>query len=177
MHKADQDYDRVIAPLEGQMIRAVWGITQNPEDAEDAFQEALAKIWRQWSRVCRHPNPRALILRICVNCAYDILRKNSRRRRREILAALKPAKAARRPDEHAAAQEDTSAVMRAIAQLSRHQAVAVTMRLVQGEPYSAIAQILGCTDVTARKHVARGRARLQQTLAGLAPKPPEESQS
>lgn len=148
------------------MMRSVWGITQNAEDAEEAFQEALGVIWRKWDRIERHPNPHALVLRMCMNAAYDVLRKNARRRRRESKAAVAP-DTVPTPADMLNRHEQESAILRAIGQLSKNQALAVTLRLVQGHSYAHVAQVLGCRDVTARKHVERGRERLRQLLAPL----------
>ena len=81
-------YDDLIAPIEDRMIRSVWRIVRDADDADDAFQAALEKIWRRLETIRRHPNPRALILRICVNAAYDLLRKKARLRRREALDGM-----------------------------------------------------------------------------------------
>lgn len=162
--QATEEYERLIRPIEGQMMRVVWGITQDPEDAEEAFQEALATIWRKWDRIGRHPNPTALILRMCHNAAYDILRKKIRRRR-EVQPELISPEPAPNPSEIAASRERESVILNAIGHLSRQQAQAVIMRLVEGESYDAIGRILGCKDSTARKHVERGRERLTRMLA------------
>ena len=79
----EKEYECLIRPVEDQMIRSVWRIVRDPDETEDAFQEALAKIWLNFSKIRRHPNPRALILRICTNAAYDALRRNARRRWQE----------------------------------------------------------------------------------------------
>jgi hypothetical protein len=44
MEAKHQEYERFIAPIEKEMMRAVWRITGNRSDAEDAFQAALLKI-------------------------------------------------------------------------------------------------------------------------------------
>ncbi|MCP4644289.1 MAG: RNA polymerase sigma factor [bacterium] len=159
-----QDYQRLIAPVEDDMMQAVWSVTQNAEDAEEALQEALTVIWRKLARIRRHPNPRALILRICLNSACDVVRKKVRRREREARAELLTPKPGRSPSEEAVAKEHESLVFRAIGQLSRNQAAAIVLRLVQGQSYPAIADVLGCADATARKHVDRGRKRLRELL-------------
>ena len=166
-----QEYNRLIAPIENQMLRSIWGVTQNADDAEEALQEALEKVWRKLSRIQRHPNPHALVLRIAINSAYDALRRRIRRERRRALAEVMlrhtpPVL----PEEALARKEQESAVLRAIGRLSRNQSKAVMMRLVQGHSYGEIAEILGCSAATARKHVERGRRRLQELLVHLAPK-------
>ena len=68
------DYERFIDPIEDQMVRLVWRIVRHRQDFEDALQEALTTIWKRLDRIRRHRNPHALILRICANAGYDILR-------------------------------------------------------------------------------------------------------
>lgn len=165
------EYDRLIAPLERKMLDAVWSVARNADDAEEALREALAVIWRKWDRIVEHPNPEALVIRICLNAAYDVLRRKGRRLRRETPIGeenrgMIDARAVQTPSprEAAALREQESAVLYAIGQLSRNQAAAVIMRLVQGHSYGDIAQALGCKDVTVRKHIERGRERLRQLL-------------
>jgi RNA polymerase sigma factor (sigma-70 family) len=61
-------------------------------------------------------------------------------------------------------------VLAAIARLPRKQATAVLMRVVQDQPYPAIAQALGCRETTVRIHVSQGRARLSRELSHLSSK-------
>ena len=169
MIEAHQDYERLIKPIEDKMIRSIWSVTQDADEAEEAFQEALSVIWRKLDRVRRHANPQALVLRICLNSAYDVLRRKIRRRRRETRAGFEWPARVPTPADALVSRECESAIFRAIAKLSRNQAAAVTMRLVQGQSYAEIARILGCREATVRKHVERGRERLRQLLAPLAP--------
>ena len=131
------------------------------------MQEALATVWRRFDRIRRHPNPQALILRICLNAAYDALRRKIRRRRWEAMFRLWAPTPASNPGQLLEARERESAILRAIGCLSRNQALAVTLRLVQGQSYDAVGAALGCKDSTARKHVERGRARLCELLAPM----------
>ena len=59
MNDRESDYERLISPIEDKMIGCVWRIVRDPDDADDAFQEAMATIWRRWDVVLRHPNPQA----------------------------------------------------------------------------------------------------------------------
>jgi RNA polymerase sigma-70 factor (ECF subfamily) len=173
----DEDYyERLIAPLENQMIRSIWRIVRDPDDADDALQEALTTIWRRLDRIRRHPNPHALILKICVNAAYDILRKRIRVRRHEELKEIESQVKDQRPlaSDAITEKERKAEILRAIGRLPRHQAQAVLMRIVEEQPYSVIAQALQCNENTARTHVKRGRARLTQLLSHLLPQPARE---
>jgi RNA polymerase sigma factor (sigma-70 family) len=157
------DYDRIVGPFEDAMIRTVCRIVRDPSDADDAFQEACTRIWRRWRAVRRHPNPRALILRICIQCAYDVVRRRTRAKT-ERLADVgdRIPDAAPFPEERAAIEERRRQLLDAIAQLPRNQALAVLLRLVADLSHEEIAAALGCSQATARTHYKRGCDRLRE---------------
>src|SRR5271157_4416814 len=162
-----QEYEQLIAPIEDRMMRAVWRISRDPDDAEDAFQEALLTVWKRWDRVRKHLNPHALVLHICINAAHDVLRRKVRRGKWLEAGAL-PEDI---PDSSASALQDISGaerraqVLRAIGLLSKNQARAILMHAVEEIPYGDIAAAMDCREVTVRKHVARARDRLRTLLA------------
>ena len=84
MEDSHRDYERLIKPIEDRMIQTAWRITRDPDEADEAFQKALLVIWKRFGRISKHPNPHALILRICANSACDVLRQSAGRRRREL---------------------------------------------------------------------------------------------
>jgi RNA polymerase sigma-70 factor (ECF subfamily) len=167
----DAFYDTYLAPLETRMLRTAWRITHEPDRARDALQDAMARVWRQRERVRAHPNPGALILRIAIHAAIDVLRRERRRRRAEESATPAAWRAAPPPGPAAAAEsrEVRTLVLDAIAGLPEKQAAAVTLRVVEEQPYEAVAAALGCTEPTARVHVLRGREKLARRLGALAP--------
>jgi RNA polymerase sigma-70 factor (ECF subfamily) len=135
------------------------------------MQNALMHIWKKLYHIKGHPNPQALILRICINAAYDVLRKQKRWNKQEVYNILSsdipdPGPMA---DEEISNAEKRKEIFNAIAQLSRNQAVAVMMRFMEELSYNEIAQALGCGEATARKHVTRARAKLRQLLAHMLP--------
>lgn len=162
-------YDELIAPMETAMLRSIWRVVRNADRAEDCLQDALIVIWKKRFQIRAHPNPPALILKICLNAAYDSLRKLERMRRRAELSELENAPA---PPEYNAyrdleEKEIEEQVQRAIHRLPRKRALAVMMRLIQEESFEAIAQALDCSEVTVRIHLFRGRAQLRRWLAPL----------
>lgn len=79
MNDLQQTYDRIVRPIEDRMIRSIWRIVRDSQDAEDAMQDALVIILKRWDRISRHPNPQSLVLKICVDAAYDLTRRRIRR--------------------------------------------------------------------------------------------------
>lgn len=179
MNDSQQAYDRIVRPIEDRMIRSIWRIVRNPQDAEDAMQEALLTISQHWDRVRNHPNPQSLILKICIDAACARTRRTIRDRRVAQLEtnAAEPASSARSPSDEIAGREQYIEIIEAIHRLSRQQASAMLMHAVQGQPYEQIAAALGCSEATARTHVARSRERLRVWLAHLDPSNTRRSSS
>jgi RNA polymerase sigma-70 factor, ECF subfamily len=162
-------YDDLIAPLETTMMRSIWRIVRNADLAEDSLQEALTVVWKKRHRIGRHPNPQALILKICLDAAYDSLRRVATMRRQTDLSQLdnEPAPAGHSADRDLEEREFEEQVQRAIRRLPRKRALAVMMRLIHEESFGSIAQALDCSEVTVRIHVSKGRAQLRKWLAPL----------
>ncbi len=162
-------YDALIRPIQDQMFRSIWRITRVAEDAADALQESLTIIWKRRARIERHPRPQALILRICVNCACDVLRARLRRRSQE-KALIDPNLLAAKDcpvEQQVDRQELRDDISRALLRLPSQQAMAVAMRYLLELPYAEIGDALGCSETTARVHVNRAHKRLSRLLAHL----------
>jgi RNA polymerase sigma factor (sigma-70 family) len=168
MGKSDELYERLISPIENRMINIVARILRDPEDAADVFQEVLALIWAKLERIDRHPNPHAYIIRICITRSYDALRKRARLRRLEtrlesIKAKIRPASSRGYIKE----AERATAICKAIGMLPPNQGQAVLLRIVEDSPYDTIADVLGCSEATARSHFSKGKTRLVKLLGEL----------
>jgi RNA polymerase sigma factor (sigma-70 family) len=164
-------FETLIWPIQSQMLRSIWRITRNAEDAEDALQESLTTIWKRRAAIIRHPRPHAFVLRICVNCAFDALRARLRYGSRE--TPLTDAAAIRAKDcpvdgrlLHGELRED---IARALLRLPSRQATAVVMRHILELSYEEVGDALRCSEATARVHVNRACERLGRMLTHLAP--------
>ncbi len=164
----DLFYETYLAPLETRMLRTAWRLTRDPDQARDALQDAMARIWKQRQRVRSHPNPAALVLRIAIQGTIDGLRRERRRRRAEG-SAVPPSWRAAAPAAAAEQREAQAMVREAVARLPPRQAVAVTLRVLEEQPYGTIAAALGCAEATARVHVLHAREKLRHLLRALAP--------
>jgi RNA polymerase sigma-70 factor (ECF subfamily) len=177
--KESFSYEQLIAPIEFQMMRSIWRIVRNREAAEDTMQDALTIIWKKLDRICRHPNPQAFILKICMNAACDTLRRARRIRQREESAEIQeyPAGSDANGLERLEKKNVEVEILGAIRRLPKKQALAVLMRIVQGQSYHSIAQVLGCREVTVRIHVSKGREKLGRWLSHLDPTPNKEKKN
>ena len=153
----ETEFEMLVLRHRERMVRTVWRVVRDAELAEEALQDALGTLWRKLAEIRLHPNPEAFVLRVCLDAAYDRLRERLRTRRRIV------------PEEDAGAgpagveeRAEVREVLDAIRRLDRRQATAILMHAVEGEPYRAVAQALGCGEATARVHVQRAREKLRR---------------
>lgn len=165
MDQAQELYRRLIAPIEDKMVSIISRTVPTPHDAADVLQQALVVVWEKLPNLARHPNPHAYILRICLSCSLDHLRR--RKRRREVPLPVDCPEPADCPPDPLTDSETAQTLRDAIGHLPPHQARAVVLRALQDFSYADIGGILGCSHQTARSHFAKGLARLRGVLASL----------
>jgi RNA polymerase sigma-70 factor (ECF subfamily) len=172
-------FEDLIEPISKKMIDSIWRVVRNKHDFEDAFQQALATVWKRLDKVRQHPHPPACVLRICVNAAYDVLRKNRRRQENEVsLESSRPiADSGGDGAQRLQAREREDEILTAISRLPRDQAEAVLMRFTQDASYRDISLALECSEAVARQHICRAREKLTAALSSLLPQSTQQTQS
>src|SRR5262245_25022343 len=122
-------------------------------EAEDAVQEALARVCREYGRV---RDPQAWFFKVLVNVC---LRAQRRRRWRSIFwrSEVDPAPSA---EQRVAHRE----LLAAVDQLPPMQRTAVVLRYGHDLSWSEIAEMLGIGEGTVKTHLSRGLTRLRKQL-------------
>lgn len=160
-------FEQLVRPVATRMLGTLWRILRDPDETDDAHQQVLMKLWRSRHALFRHANPEALILRISSQVALDALRKRRRTpahvdidKSAHVLAA-----AGESPAEARYRTERRDKILSLLPALPRKQSLALTLRLLNGESFQAVAEALGCKEGTARTHVARGGDAILRQLA------------
>jgi RNA polymerase sigma-70 factor (ECF subfamily) len=76
---------RTFHELRDELVSTLWFLLGNPEDAQDAAQEAFLRCWRTLDSVPDIQNLRAWIFRVGLNVAKDVQRSAWRRRAKPLL--------------------------------------------------------------------------------------------
>ncbi|MYA00073.1 MAG: RNA polymerase sigma factor [Acidimicrobiaceae bacterium] len=135
----------------------------NDADGQDATQEALIAIVRGLPHFHGKAKFSTWAYRVATNAALDELRRRSRRPAAAVIEASDRLAAT------ATADDSTAVVARldfeaALAQLPEGFRASVVLRDVAGCDYAEIASILQIPAGTVRSRIARGRARLAETM-------------
>jgi len=165
MTNGQQYYKRLIEPIEQQMISVIGRIVRNSDEAMDVLHNALATIWSKLDKIDKLTNPHAYILRICVTHAYDALRNAKSRRYHESQAFFQRSDGW--ADQSVNGDNDEQFlkfVYEAIRMLPRKQAKCFLLRAVDDFSFLEIANILNCSEPTARSHYSKARVRIYDIL-------------
>ena len=126
----------------------------DPQVAEDAVQDALAKVWARWEHVSELPSPEAWTFRVAFNEARSWYRSARRSRRRERQAAS---------GEVAPSADlvEVLAVRRAVSGLPGRQAQALVLRYFEDLSVADTAAVMDCAEGTVKALTNRAIRRLQ----------------
>lgn len=163
---ARDDYERFVAPIQGRMVDCVWRIVRDAHETEDVVQETLVHILQRFDEVRKHPNPTALLLRICANKALDHLRRRDARRDAMDRLAVLPQPAAPTPAEDLAQADERSLVLEFVRTLPEREAEAITLHALEEMDYAAVAVAMGCAESTVRVLIGRARERFRKAFRG-----------
>lgn len=138
------------------LLRALYLLTGNEEEAEEVQQESFIALWERWDRVGAMDDPTGYLYRTALN------RYRSRRRRVGRAARLAIGQAHGR--DGFAEAEDRVEIARALAALSprRREAIVLTELLEYGSAEAG--RIMGVADATVRRLAQDARADLRATL-------------
>jgi RNA polymerase sigma-70 factor, ECF subfamily len=141
------------------MVRLAFALVGQRQIAEEIVQEAFLEAHRCWDRLCTYDRPGAWIRRVVL--------QGCRRRRRRLSKdiVLLNRLNAQRPPRFTSNQEPLDAeLMKAIRSLPKRQAQVVALVAIDDCTFAEAANILGCSEETARTHMRRARVRLKAAL-------------
>ena len=132
------------------------GLTE--EEAHDAAQEALLRLWTAIERGTAIDQPDAWTFRTLYRICMD--QHRWRRRIHALTEKLGPGR-----EGHEADRTDLIAVWSAVERLPERQRLAIYLRYRADLPFEEIAAILGIQAVSARSHVSRALDTLRESFA------------
>jgi len=127
------------------------------QDADDAFQETFLSALRAYPRVREPDKLDRWILAIASRTAIDHHRGSGRR---PVPTEEPPERLVHDP----APADPDDPLWRAVRALPPRQRVAVVHRHVLDRPYTEIAEIMACSEATARANVYQGTKRLRELM-------------
>ncbi len=164
--ESTRDADRAfVADLHARRGRELFGFARhlglNDEEAGDAAQEALLRLWTAMEDGQQIEQPDAWVFRTLYRLCMDAHRW--RRRVRALTERLGPPEPPRGVD-----RTEAIAVWEAVESLPERQRLAVYLRYRADLPFDEIGRTLGIAAPSARSHVSRALDTLRRSLESEA---------
>jgi RNA polymerase sigma-70 factor, ECF subfamily len=138
-------------------------LLDDPQDAEDAAQEALAKVLTRIDQFRGESRFATWLYSLVTNTCRD-LGERQRRRRHQPLEAAPEIASALGPHDLACQREQRAELAREMGGLSHDQRHVMVMKDVLALSYEEIAEVLEMPVGTVKCHAHRGRARMRRAL-------------
>ena len=149
------DFSEFYATSRDACLRAVTATVADPRLAEDLVAEAFARAWSSWSKVSRHPAPRAWVVRTALNTRVSWWRKH----RREVALTGYDAAA---PEDLGDKLDQT--VIATLRRLPVRQREVIVLRVLLDLDTETTAKELGIAPGTVMAHLSRAVAALRRDL-------------
>jgi RNA polymerase sigma factor (sigma-70 family) len=154
--RAEAPFEEFFEAERLRLLRALYLLCGNAEEAEEILQDAFLALWERWDRVASMDDPTGYLYRTALN-------RYRSRARRAMRAARRAVGHAHGADLFAAADE-RDALARALAELTPRRREALILTELHGYGSAEAGRAMGVSDVTVRRLAQEARADLRRTL-------------
>ena len=156
------DFVQIINPFRDKLFRLAKRLLVSTEEAEDATQEVLAKLWNKNNSLNKYNSIEALAMKITKNYCLDQLKSKR--------ASNLPITHNNYKDQQSTAEQKTEVndclqwVEKIINQLPEQQRILIQLRDVEQYDYAEIAQIVNMTESAIRTTLSRTRKTIREKM-------------
>jgi len=153
----DSEFEKIIIQQKEKLYRFAFSILKQKEDAQDAVQEVVLKLWNKKKILNSSENLESYCMSSVKNYALDLLRKNKQQLK------YKSSGLTTVTENSNIENRDLIEKMRTeLQQLPVQQRMAIELKDFQGYEYEEISEILEMNINAIRVNVSRGRKRLYE---------------
>ncbi|GIE84486.1 RNA polymerase sigma-70 factor, ECF subfamily [Actinoplanes regularis] len=154
----DIDLRDLYAATAGRLVAQLYGMTGDFAEAQDAVQEAFARVVAKPDGVRNATNPEAWLFKVASNIA------RSRHRRRTLFSRIARSGRLDSTDTTPPLSPDHVALVAALQRLSRAVRETVVLHHIADLPVAEVATVLGCSVENVKVRLHRGRRALAEFL-------------
>ena len=149
--------------LRGDLLRQARRLLDSEDDAEDAVQETLMKLWIMKERILNADKMRNMATVVCRNVSLNILRDA---RQSVPIETAEVITLQGNPQVLLEEQESRQKLKRSIEKLTDKQRAILRMRNVENMTYADIAKIIGSSESSVRGMISKARLALLKQMKG-----------
>ena len=153
-HGERQEFAALVQAHSRALFRAARALLDSDAAAEDAVGEAVLLAWQAFPRLRRRESARAWLLKIVVNCACELRKKQGRVTYTDELERLAGA----------TEEEPAHGLWEAVLRLPEEQRAAVVLYYYEELNVAETVKTLGIAQGTVKSRLSRARERLRELL-------------
>lgn len=158
-------FDELVTLHRGRLVRMLYQMVRNPDDAVDLAQETFVRAWRGVRGFDGRHAFTTWLHRIATNAAIDFMRRQSRRPLPvELQEDALPAPRAPQPMDEAHIHRRIESVLFS---LPPEQRAVLVLREMEEYSYEEIARLVGCSQGTVMSRLFHARRKMQAELKDL----------
>jgi RNA polymerase sigma factor (sigma-70 family) len=151
-----KDFEGFFRDEHRRLLRAMFVVTGNEQEAEELMQDAFLALWERWDSVGMMDDPAGYLYRTAMNRFRSRCRRAARAARRSLRTA--------EPRDAFAESDERDAVSRALRATTPRQRAALVFTEYLGFSSDEAGRILGVKAVTVRALASQGRAAMKRQL-------------
>ncbi|WP_409059494.1 SigE family RNA polymerase sigma factor [Streptomyces sp. SYP-A7185] len=151
-----QEFDAFYAATAKRMVAAVYAMTGDLAEAEDAVQEAYVRAWQRWERLTREGDPLPWVRTVASRLAISTWRRTRNRLRAQLRHGVAP--------DAPELSADRVALLAALRELPPQQRRAVVLHHLLDLPVEQVARETGASNGAVRTRLSRARKALGERL-------------
>ncbi len=156
-----QQFDILLSRYSTFLKGVLWKLTGDRELFAESMQNALLAIWRNVETISDKGNSRYMY-RVAQSAASKAWKQRPIASGESVLKTVVSCETS---DDFMAQSDEIGRLRSAITALPDKHCQAIIMRYLQQMDYVDIAEVIGCSAVTARSHVSKGLAILRKRFA------------
>ena len=159
-------YKKMILPIKDKLYRLAKMMLQTREEAEDALQDVLLKLWDNRQSLAGYRSVEALAMRMTKNQCLNRL-KSPQYRRGPDAYAMEIGSGELPPDRSLEVHDSLRLMQRLVENLPPQQQLVLHLRNVEGYDYEEIEEITGMTVNAIRVNLSRARQQLKEQFSRI----------
>ncbi|HKJ45971.1 MAG TPA: RNA polymerase sigma factor [Balneolales bacterium] len=160
-----QEFKYHILPMKDKLYRLALAILHNKEEAEDAMQDVMVKLWNQRSRLNNLRNYEAFVMTVTRNLCLDKMRAYGYKNRSDAdVHTMSLVSGMPTPSKNIELMDSMQVMKKAIENLPEKQRVVIHLRDVEHYSFEEISDITGIKNTTLRVILSRARKNVREAF-------------
>jgi RNA polymerase sigma-70 factor (ECF subfamily) len=172
-------FEELVRQYDGAVLRLAYHLTRSEQDAQDIYQEAFLKAYRNIGNFRFECSFYTWIYRIATNLCLDLLRKRQVRKEDsgvttdseggtyDLLDQVADQRSGASPERDLMRRELGANIAKALQKLTPRERMVFEMKHYQGLKLRTIGEILNTTEETAKNTLFRGTQKLRAALKSV----------